>query len=446
MGIINRIIKTQPKLVKKIYYEFVPFKYRYGKLFIETCNFLDDVDTWSYDRSKEYQFNQLKFMLSHCKNNVPYYGKLFANYEFNINIQSFNDIKKLPLLTKDVIIKNTNDLMSKNFNGKKILFKTSGSTGKRLEFFGDDSIYKKEAAYIQHSFKSHGADLYNDWSIWIRRHSPKDMSDLVVKDYELKRIYISPFHLNEDTIYFYVDLINNSKSKTIVTYPSTAYWLSCLLEKNNLKLPNITSIHGASEKCLDYWGDKIKNVFGFNLKMHYGQVEKVSFMYQSNDSEFYHNDLTYSYTEFDDNNTIIGTSFINYVMPFIRYKTNDVVTLNKSVKYDTPRPLMVTKIDGRVDDMIISDNNAKIPSVNFYTVMSKVEEITMFQLYQKIDKSLNLKIVIKNNFNFSNDLLNLLRSEINKRVGNLPLNFEIVNEIPRDVNTGKIRCVITEIK
>jgi phenylacetate-coenzyme A ligase PaaK-like adenylate-forming protein len=133
-------------------------------------------------------------------------------------------------------------------------------------------------------------------------------------------------------------------------------------------------------------------------------------------------------------------------MPFIRYKTNDVVTLNKSVKYDTPRPLMVTKIDGRVDDMIISDNNAKIPSVNFYTVMSKVEEITMFQLYQKIDKSLNLKIVIKNNFNFSNDLLNLLRSEINKRVGNLPLNFEIVNEIPRDVNTGKIRCVITEIK
>jgi phenylacetate-CoA ligase len=360
-------------------------------------------------------------MLNHCKNNVPYYGKLFANYEFNINIQSFDDIKKLPLLTKDVIIKNTDDLISKNFNGKKILFKTSGSTGKRLEFFGDDSIYKKEAAYIQHSFKSHGSNLYNDWSIWIRRHSPKDMSDLVVKDYELKRIYISPFHLNEDTIYFYVDLINNSKSKTIITYPSTAYWLSCLLEKNNLKLPNITSIHGASEKCLDYWGDKIKNVFGFNLKMHYGQVEKVSFMYQSNDSEFYHNDLTYSYTEFDDNNTIIGTSFINYVMPFIRYKTNDVVTLNESVKYDIPRPLMVTKIDGRVDDMIISENNAKIPSVNFYTVMSKIEEITMFQLYQKIDKSLNLKIVIKNNFNFNNNLLNLLRSEINKRVGNSTL-------------------------
>ena len=178
--------------------------------------------------------------------------------------------------------------------------------------------------------------------------------------------------------------------------------------------------------------------------MHYGQVEKVSFMYQSNDSESYHNDLTYSFTEFDNSNTIIGTSFMNYVMPFIRYKTNDVVTLNEDVEYNISRPLVVSKIDGRVDDMVVSESNSRIPSVNFYTVMSKREEISMFQLYQKSDKSLYFKIVIKDNFNDS--VLDELRAEIVKRVGNLPLQFEIVDEIPRDQNTGKIRCVITELK
>jgi phenylacetate-coenzyme A ligase PaaK-like adenylate-forming protein len=75
------------------------------------------------------------------------------------------------------------------------------------------------------------------------------------------------------------------------------------------------------------WSEKIKSVFGFNLKMHYGQVEKVSFLYQSSISENYHESLTYSFTEYDENNTIVGTSFMNSVMPFIRYKTNDVVTL-----------------------------------------------------------------------------------------------------------------------
>lgn len=444
MGIIQRIIKKQPNFIKKIYYNIVPFKKRYGSVYGETVDFLNDVDNWTYDRTKEYQFNELKRVLINAQKYVPYYGKLFSDYGFNPNINSFNDIKKLPYLTKDIINDNFEDMVSTNFNGKKYLFKTSGSTGKRLQFYGEDSMYKKEAAYISHSFKSHGSNLYNDWSVWIRRHSPKDNNDLMVKDYELKRIYLSAFHLNDQTIYDYVKIINKSKIKTIVTYPSTAYWLSCLLEKNNLKLDSVTSIHGASEKCLPIWSDKIKSVFGFDFKMHYGQVEKVSFAYQSSVSNYYHESLTYSFTEYDENNTIIGTSFMNDVMPFIRYKTNDVVELMESPLYDYSSPLIIKGIDGRVDDMIMSESNSKIPSVNFYTVMSKIKEIRMFQFRQKLDKSTKLSIVIEDGFN--EKIFNDLKKQIHQRIGNIPLVIEIVDEIHRDPITGKIRCVITDIK
>jgi phenylacetate-CoA ligase len=265
-----------------------------------------------------------------------------------------------------------------------------------------------------------------------------------VKDYELKRIYLSAFHLNDETIYDYVKIINQSKTKTIITYPSTAYWLSCLLETNNLRLDRVKSIHGASEKCLPMWSEKIKSVFGFDLKMHYGQVEKVSFAYQSSFSENYHESLTYSFTEYDENNTIIGTSFMNRVMPFIRYKTNDVVKLMEAPNYNFSSPLIIEEIDGRVDDMIVSESNSKIPSVNFYTVMSKIKEIKMFQFYQKIDKSTKLSIVI--NEGFDDNSLVKLKNEVTQRIGNVPLVVEVVSEIPRDPSTGKIRCVITEIK
>ena len=444
MGVVNRIIKRQPNFIKRIYYNLIPFNKRYGEVFDNTSKFLDEVNTWGYDKTKEYQFNNLKNVLINSQNNVPYYGKLFAEYEFNPNIQSFEDMKKLPYLTKSIIMDNFNDLISKNFNGKKILFKTSGSTGKRLEFYGEDSMFKKEAAYVSHSFKSHNSNLYEEWSVWIRRHSPKNENDLIVKDYELKRIYLSAFHLNDETIHDYVRIINQSKTKTIVTYPSTAYWLSCLLEKNNLILDRITSIHGASEKCLPMWSEKIKSVFGFNLKMHYGQVEKVSFAYQSSFSENYHESLTYSFSEYDDNNTIIGTSFMNNVMPFIRYKTNDVVELLETPDYGFSSPLIIKEIDGRVDDMIVSESNSKIPSVNFYTVMSKIKEIKMFQFYQKIDKSTKLSIVVREGFN--EITLNKLKKEITQRIGNIPFVVEFVDEIHRDPLTGKIRCVITEIK
>lgn len=444
MGVVQRIIKNQPNFIKRIYYNIIPFKKRYGVVYGETLDFLNEVDSWSYDRTKEYQFNELKRVLVNAQKYVPYYGKLFSEYGFDPNITSFDDIKKIPYLTKDIINNNFEDMVSTNFNGKKYLFKTSGSTGKRLQFYGEDSMYKKEAAYISHSFKSHGSDLYNEWSVWIRRHSPKNENDLIVKDYELKRIYLSAFHLNDQTIHNYVKIINESKVKTIVTYPSTAYWLSCLLEKHNLILDNVRSIHGASEKCLPIWANKIKNVFGFDLKMHYGQVEKVSFAYQSSVSNYYHESLTYSFTEYDESKTIVGTSFMNNVMPFIRYRTNDVVELMESPSYEYSSPLIIKEIDGRVDDMIVSETNSKIPSVNFYTVMSKIKEIKMFQFHQKIDKSTELSIVVEDNFN--DNVLGNLEKEIKQRIGDVPLTIKVVDEIKRDPNTGKIRCVITEIK
>ena len=70
----------------------VPFRYRYGRTFSDTSKFLVDVDKWSYGRSIEYQFTELKKILRHCNDNVPYYQKLFAEYGFNPNIQSFKDL------------------------------------------------------------------------------------------------------------------------------------------------------------------------------------------------------------------------------------------------------------------------------------------------------------------------------------------------------------------
>ena len=89
----------------------------------------------------------------------------------------------------------------------------------------------------------------------------------------------------------------------------------------------------------------------------------------------------------------------------------------------------------------MSETNCKITSVNFYTVMSKIKEIKMFQFYQKLDKSTKLSIVIDDNFN--EKILNNLKKEIHQRIGNIPLIIEVVDEIQRDKITGKIIAIPT---
>lgn len=444
MGTVSRLIKKQPTFIKQVYYNIVPFRYRYGKAFGETIDFLKEVDKWGYSLTREYQLDKLREVLKYCQLNVPYYGKLFAEHEFNPNIQGFKDLRKLPYLTKDIVNDNLESLVSQTSRPPFIKFKTSGSTGRRFEFLGDDSMYKVEAAYITRSFNSHGSDLYNDWSVWIRRYSPAAGDKLIKVDYELKRIYMSAFHLNDETIAEYVEAINHSKAKILVSYPSTAYWLSCLLEKHNLKLPHVTAIHGASEKCLNTWGSKINEVFGVPLKMHYGQIEKVAFAYQSSVGQNYHESLTYSFMELGENNVVVGTSFINNTMPFIRYITNDIITPVDVPDLGYSSPITIGEIDGRVDDMLVSETDCRIPAVNFYTVMYNFETVKMFKFHQKENKDVTLFIVPMDHM--EDNVIEKIKSSVLQRIGNLNLAISVVKEIPRDPSSGKMRCVVTEIK
>ena len=40
MGSVNKIIKKTPNFVKSAFYKYVPFRYRYGKVYGETLDFL----------------------------------------------------------------------------------------------------------------------------------------------------------------------------------------------------------------------------------------------------------------------------------------------------------------------------------------------------------------------------------------------------------------------
>lgn len=417
----------------------VPFEKRYGSKYIETLNILNDASDWSYDEAKQYQLDKLRNILIYSSNNVPYYRKLFKKIGFNPSIKELSDIKELPILTKDIIINNLSDFISESFTGKKYKMNTSGTTGKRLSFYGSDDLFKIEAAFIQNAYISQGTELYNKLSIWIRRYSPKKGDPIFYNDYELNRSYMSPFHLNDETIHDYVNYINKTKVDTIVSYPSTIYYLSVLMLKYNLKLPYIKYIHGASEVCLPQWSPIIYDAFKVNIKMHYGQVEKVAFFHQDNEDNLYRENLLYGLTEYEDN-SIIGTGFYNMVTPFIRYKTDDSVELVDTPNLDGAFPKTIKSINGRNGDMLITDKNSLVPAVNFYSFMSKYNEVDLFQLVQRRDNK-DVKFYIVKNSKYTSDTKLKLLAELKYRLGNVDIEIIEVPEIRRDEKTSKLKTI-----
>jgi phenylacetate-CoA ligase len=251
---------------------------------------------------------------------------------------------------------------------------------------------------------------------------------------------MSAFHLNDETIFSYVDYINKTKTKILVSYPSTIYYLSVLCLKYDLKLPYVKYIHGASEVCLPQWRTSIMNAFGVPIKMHYGQVEKVSFAHQGIEDDLYRENLLYGYNEFDSDNTIIGTGFYNEVMPLIRYKTNDIIIPNLDVNLEGAFPKTIKEIVGRNGDMLVTDKDSMVPAVNFYSFMSKVEEVDLFQIIQeKETKKVNFYIVPNKKFNEESEK-NLV-TEMKNRLGEVEIIIIKKDSLTRDKNSSKLKTV-----
>jgi phenylacetate-CoA ligase len=437
---VGYFIKNRKESTKKLLYKVIPFKYRYGKKYYEFLKFLNISKKWSYDQSKSYQLEKTKELLKFSNENIPYYKNLFKSNGFDYNIKHLDDLKNIPILTKEDIINNFNYLINKNFDGKHYKMNSSGTTGKRLEILGTDDLFKIEAAFITNAFNDHGSRLYEDHSVWLRRYSPSVEDPIFFNDPELNRSYMSAFDLNDDTIFEYVKYINSTKTKTLVSYPSTLYYFSLLCGKYNLKLTHVKHMHGASEVCLPQWRNKIKEITGIDIKMHYGQVEKVSFAHQDSKNDFYRENLLYGLNEYDENNIIIGTGFYNQVMPLIRYKTNDKVILNNDVELKGCNPKTILDIEGRNGDMLITNVGSYVPAVNFYSFMSKINEVDMFQIVQKKeDKSLDFYIVPNKKYN--NLTEKKLLQEMENRLGKIDIKITKVKSIERDKNSNKLKTV-----
>tara|TARA_B100000287_G_scaffold332190_1_gene317128 strand:+ start:3964 stop:5292 length:1329 start_codon:yes stop_codon:yes gene_type:complete len=442
MGSVNKIIKKSPNFIKSLYYKFVPFRYRYGKVYGKTLDFLLESQYWDDDKLKEYQKEELRKLLTHCYNNVPYYRDIFISKGWHpLDFKSIEDLKQFPVLTKEKIMRNPSMLIADNLRFKKgYPITTSGSTGDKLKFYVDDDCLKKEAAFNMRAYIQQGAKMYDTPSVWLRRYVPKDSnSSLWYYDSELKRLYMSAYHLNDKTIGEYVKKINEGNYQTMCTYPSAAYIFACLCEENNLKLKTIEKIHTTSEVLLNQWYDKIEDVFNITPCGHYGQMEKVSFMNQIEASRDMKQNLEYGVDEFYDNEDgtygLISTGFINYYMPFIRYKTEDTFVIKDGI---------VKEVNGRSSDILISKDGSRLPGVNFYSwIDKKMPAIKMFQIIQKTDSDITFNYI--QNESFTNDIENDIIEGLRSRLGDMNFTINMVDEIQRDPKSQKIRSIINQV-
>lgn len=405
---------------------------------------------WSdSDTIKTKQNESFLKLLKHAYETVPFYKRWYDENDVDIkNIKSIDDIDKLPILTKKLVYDNQNDLISNIYNKKSLISNlTSGTSGTPIKVLQTkDSISKQWAIFWRH--KARFGLTIDDKQLMIGARLP--ISQEVNKppywrnDFFNNRVYLSAYHISENTVQRIVNFLNKNHFDFFNGYPSALYNLAVLMEEKNLKLYNRPKyIVTSSDALTDKRDHLIKKVFGAPTTEFYGNVEFAGTMSKCKKSRF-HVDYEHCYIEkhkirHSNYYNLILTSWGNYAMPFIRYDIGDY-GIPSETKCECGRESeSYISIEGRVEDFIITPDGRKIIGMN--QVFEYATNAIEIQLYQEEKNSVLFKIVPNENFN-ENDKISLLR-EFRRRAGNsIKVNFKFVDKIEKS-ETGKFKAVIS---
>jgi len=348
---------------------------------------------------KNIQIQNLNDLLFHCAQNVPYYINLFKKHFFyNKKINKISEISCLPVLNKDTIRKNFDNLKANNFNNfKPKKGQTGGTTGEPLPVYRDKKHHSYQWA---NNLRSWNAGNYNLGDQFIHIASGSllpNTTNIITKIYNYLQnaILITSYHLNDDKLRHIIERIKISKASFIYGYSSSIYLLAQFCRANNIKLDGrIKAIFTTSDMLYKWQRSCIENVFNANVFDIYGCPEGgiISFECPNHDGYHYNQEsVVVEITNKDSNGfgKIISTPLFNYAFPFIRYDTGDVGMLSNE-KCSCGRNLIkIKKVGGRIRDFIVLQDGRYIHGA-FFNHLQPLYDTSWIKNYQIIQEKIDL--------------------------------------------------------
>ncbi|MCQ1536889.1 phenylacetate--CoA ligase family protein [Methanosarcina sp. KYL-1] len=299
------------------------------------------VDGLSAEKIKEYQNEKLKNLLIHAYQNVPYYHKVLPEAKVIINGEvHLENFENMPLLTKDIIRKERENLYSHDYAKRKHYKNTSGgSTGEPVTFLQDKQYDEWNISTKIHVNKYLGKDLGNrEIKFW---GSSRDVIEgtLAYKEkiinYLYNRKFFNSYNLNKENVEKLVYLNNKFRPDAYWSYADSALEFSKIVLDKNIEFHPPKLMITTINPLNDTERNIIENTFKCPVYDEYGSREVGWIACQCKAKGDLHTFPWFNYVEvLDQKNNIVGaedegriivTSLENYSMPLIRYDIGDVV-------------------------------------------------------------------------------------------------------------------------
>lgn len=400
-----------------------------------------DIPRWSEEDVRRYQREKLAKLVRHCYDNVPYYRRVFGGLGLTPeDIKSPEDLKRLPVLDKSVIVANKADLIARTYAEKDLVkSSTGGSSGDPLNFYRDkDYIALGQAGLLRAMettgwrpgemfayFWGCGADYYR-----------KSKAGLLVRAH-LKRFYhFDAFNTSEEELQEWIGLFRRLRPTLISGYASTVHHFARYVRRNGIAIPALKGVVTTAETLFPSQRATIEEALGCKVFDFYGSCEILSI---ASECSFHRMHVASDFVvpeeepgEGEESRSLIFTSLHNYGMPFLRYRNGDCGRLLPDrCECGSPFPLLDLQI-ARVGDVFQMPNGNVVSGHYFEYVLYGVEGIKSFQFQQTSRRSIVIRYVKDGGFgqHTAKGIENVVQALKEKGGTELEVSVACVDDIP----------------
>jgi phenylacetate-CoA ligase len=404
---------------------------------------------------KNIQNSKLCALIDFIYENNRFYRDIFDSGNLKpSDIRRAEDLIKLPVLNKKIILENYDKLKSDGWEERGGRFKaTSGSTGASLTYIIDKETHSWVHGYLLHSWITAG---------YRPGEKVLTIGGGMIKSGKLKRkifsilrnsIDYSSFNFDENKIIEIIEIINGKKIGFIYGYSSSLALIAKYALEKNIALHSPAGIVTTAENLLPHNRERIEKAFRTKIFDQYGVMDGGITAYQCEKHEGYHIGMTKGIVEtvndagepvFEETGRIISTDLDNYSFPFIRYESGDIGVKTKKQCGCGRGFELLASIEGRTREFLTTKNGKKIHGAIFSYIVRENPWINQYQIYQKEAGKIILRIVSGENIDDAKK--ETVKSFVRK---NCPDGMDIevvqVDDIPMSAN-NKRHFVISEIK
>lgn len=433
-------------------------KRRFGGVFQQELKGFKERESFSYQQWNDYVTLQVRKLLLHAFETVPYYSEAFRRANITrAEIQEFelSDITRLPFLEKnDLRACGTNTLLSSVCEHGGGFFPSSGSTGTPTQILFSYPMHQRWSAGFEARIRHWaGVDRFTSrGTIGGRRVVPDgDAREPFYRyNYIEKQVYFSAYHISAGHARNYLEGIKRHGVQYMTGYAMSNFFLARFLEELKLEVPPLRAVITSSEKLTDAMRETFQRVYQCKTFDSWSGLEACGLV-----SECEHGSLHISpdlgLIELlnekgrpvapGEVGEVVCTGFVNYDQPLIRYRIGDLMRLgDKACACGRDMPV-IKEIVGRIEDTVVGKDGREM--VRFHGIFINLPNLIEAQIIQHTLDRFEIKVVT--NGKWTSEEAQAITKRMVSQLGDIQVKINEVATIARNPS-GKFPAVISHVK